>query len=131
MKTIILTLSTLLLFSCSNNKSATFDHSKPDTSKQLLLYKLPDSTAKVELGFRIIKDTFKFTSIDSTTLAKRWVKDTIYFIPIVDSARGLLFVPYPSQYILIDGGKNVDSIFKKHKLHFPKPDSTKVKEQKK
>lgn len=122
-QTIIILAFSVLFFSCSN-KTAQSSHSKPDTIKTLLLYSMPGNVAKVELGFRIIKDSVKFVMTDNETQKKTLTKDTIYFVPYVDSARGLLFVPHPKELILVDGGKNIDSIFSKYKLHFPAADTT-------
>lgn len=122
----ILIFSLVLLFAACSTNTETFKHSPADTSKTLALYHIGQQ-AKVDLVFRIAKDTFMFSAVDSLTTKKQWTRDTTYFVPIIDSARGLLFVPYPKEFILIDGGKNVDSLMKKFNLHFPGADSTKKK----
>lgn len=124
MKTIIAILTfSILLFSCSN-RSASVSNGKDDTTRTLLAYRLPDSSFHIELGWRITKavQQFKITDSDSTTAKKQLVRDSFYLVPNPDSARigKLVWAFCPKEFILIDGGKNVDTLFKKYSLHFPR-----------
>lgn len=125
MKKLILLAIVATLFSCNNNSN--FKHSKSDTVKTLALYRI-GKDAKVELVYRVDKDSLTWVpNSDSTQADKKMQRVSIYFVPIMDSIKGLMFVPYPKEGILIDGHKNVDSIFKATGIHFPQGDTTKRK----
>lgn len=121
MKTIIAIITVLILFSCGNNTTKQATTSKSDTSRTLLAYRLLDSSFHIELGWRITREGLRISPDDS--LKNIYGKDSIYLVPNPDSAKvGKLRWSYcPKELILIDGGKNIDSLFKKHTLHFPAP----------
>lgn len=122
----------LVLFSCSsksdNNK---FVHSAPDTIRTLALYMRGPGKPMYDVVFRVSKDSFMFSLMDSTTLKKSWVRAKDYYIPIVDTVRnadgslGLDSIGRPkiaTQYILINSAAvikdmdiDLDSIIKMQK----------------
>lgn len=133
MKKVFLIALSALILSC-NSKSDEFKHTPADTTKTLALYRLgaKGDEAKVELVYKIRKDSLMWITVDqdSNTVnnKKKWGRAVLYFVPVIDSAKKLVFVPYPKEGILIDGEKNVDSIFKLYKLHFATAiDTTKLK----
>lgn len=121
-KVLFLVLSTALIIACNSNSG--FKHSPADTTKTLALYRsgAKGDEAKVELVYKIRKDSLMWVTVDqdSNTVnnKKKWARAVLYFVPVLDTAKKLVFVPYPKEGILIDGEKNVDSIFKIYKLHF-------------
>lgn len=131
-KVLFLIVSTALMIAC--NRYSGFKHSPADTTKTLALYRsgAKGDEAKVELVYKIRKDSLMWVNVDhdSTTITdkRKWARATLYFVPVLDTAKKLVFVPYPKEGILIDGEKNVDSIFKIYKLHFPTAiDTSKLK----
>lgn len=84
-----------------------------------------------DIVFRVSKDSFMFSLMDSTTLKKSWVRAKDYYIPIVDTVRnadgslGLDSIGRPkiaTQYILINSAAvikdmdiDLDSIIKMQK----------------
>lgn len=133
----------LFISSCNNKSSSDSGHdSKPDTAHILAYYFSPDSTEHTEFVFRITKEEFRFAFKDSTSsslnFAKKWVIDTTYYVPVLDTLRdsigkakfdnngkiqtGITYKgPYPNQFILVDGIKNIDTLRKKYHLHPPHP----------
>ena len=84
MKNSIIVLTVIALYSCTNQR----DDKQPfkpalDTSKVQVVYKLGEW--RLDSAFRVVKDTFMLSSIDSSQGAAKmeWKKDTVYFIPVV------------------------------------------------
>lgn len=75
-----------ILVSCNNQKTGTKPLAeKSDTTpvKVLGIYKVKEW--KLDSVYRVIKDTFRLSGIDTAggKAKMTWVKDTIYFIPII------------------------------------------------
>jgi len=130
MKKIVLLLSVvILIISCSQQKIKPFIP-KSDTTKQLSLFKKGKGFYN-DIIYRIIKDTFKLSGYEDGETAKiKWVKDTSYYIPYLDTLKdaktGLpikdsagkerTYINYylrPKSDILIDANQSVDSVMKK------------------
>ncbi len=87
-KTTTALLAIILLASCHAPKTSGVK-GKPDTTRVEVFYRLGKS-ARLDSSFRIIKDTFRLSGIDTTAgqADMSWVKDTTYFIPVVtDTAK--------------------------------------------
>lgn len=128
-RVLFLSLVTAALLTACNSKSSNYKAAHPDTVKTLALYRSGPGglEAKVELVYRIDKDSLSWKINDDSTKAdKSMQRVSQYYVPILDSAKKVIYIPYPAEYILIDGRKNVDSIFKAYKLHFPYVDTSKI-----
>lgn len=81
----ILISAAFLFFSCySKDKSTNVKKSKSDTTKVLAVFKVGNKW-NIDTSFRITKDTFKLSKIDTAQQSAKmvWQKDTVYFIPLV------------------------------------------------
>lgn len=89
--TLIIAVAATLLASCNSNPGGSPQRSSSADTVQSFAKYVIDGKANESVVFLTVKDTFKLTSTDSTadhvTMAKKWVKDTTYFVPITDSLR--------------------------------------------
>ncbi|MGN6475748.1 MAG: hypothetical protein ACTHKV_00880 [Flavipsychrobacter sp.] len=91
MKLTIILIS-ILLFSCQSQPSTAFKPSPSDTARTMALYRIGNTYQyRQDVVIRISKDSFAFTKVDSTATAitqiKSWRRDTLYYIPLPDTAK--------------------------------------------
>jgi hypothetical protein len=96
MKILLVTIAALLIlgaFLFFNNKSGSkYVYSKSDTTLTEVKY-IVDDWNKPVTGpvFRITKDTFSYDNVghstDEITIKKQWHRDSMYFIPMVDTLK--------------------------------------------
>ncbi len=81
---VILIISVVLAAAIIKGKPTTNNHiPKSDTIKTLMLYYSNEiKDLKYDIGYRILRDTFKYLPVSSTTAKKKWLKDTFYFVPV-------------------------------------------------
>lgn len=121
MKKTILILS-LFLASCGSSSIKPHD-AKSDTTTTLILYLNTAFNARIDLAYRIIKDTFSFDTVNAETAKRVWKKDTLYFVPIAiprsDSAGKLIKdsagnVKQDIQYVQIRNNNLILQDYNKH-----------------
>jgi hypothetical protein len=123
MKPLLATIVLSVLISCSNSSS--FKKSTPDTTKTVAVYTNRAGALFIDYVVRVASDSFMLVSTDTTTsevVSKRkWVRDTSYFVPLVDTLRDaankpvldsngkstlrLWWVPSDKKYIIQDFNK--------------------------
>ena len=135
-----LLLLTTILFSCNNNSKT---ENKPpkggikrDTIKILGAFANAKEQA-IQWGalYLVSKDTSKFAMEDSSTFKKKWVRDSLFFVPISfkDSSTGKDSTVYiPTDRALVSIERNLDSaiahllkVMKANPQLFPAYDTTK------
>lgn len=78
---------TIFLTSCGAVTDKEYKLSKRDTSVVACLYVYNQKDLKVDLVYRLIKDTIGFTKIDEETLKRLPHRDTTYYAPVPDTLR--------------------------------------------
>jgi hypothetical protein len=75
----------VVLTSCYSKNQAHV-RSKTDTAHVSVIYAV-DSEWKKDSAFRVIKDTFRLSGVDTAkgNAKMAWYKDTVYFLPFKDS----------------------------------------------
>jgi hypothetical protein len=124
---LVVCLLASIVTSCHNSSSNAIPK-RADTIRTLVLYSSPDGKElRMDVVRRITRDTLKYVDEDSMTRKKRWTKDTVYYLPATvnvldsvtkqpkkDSAGHIVqracYAIVPPAIVLIDAGKNVDSI---------------------
>lgn len=71
------------------NKSSTgFKRNPPDTIRTAVLYYFPPQKGyRLEVVYRISKDSFDYFDLDSTTKKKTWSRVKTYYVPVLDTLR--------------------------------------------
>jgi len=113
----IITVAYFNIMSCAE-KSDEFKKTEPKTEPTAIVFVTPFEWQNLKLGFvgnqvistigyRLTKDTFAFDSINSTTLTKKWIRDTIYAVelhfPPKDTAKSkkdsVLYLYLPKKFV--------------------------------
>jgi hypothetical protein len=130
---ITLFLSTALLINCKNKGTQSFKPQKEDTVKTVALFVLGNSgELRVDFAFKIKKDMQVPVLVDSSggtvTTKSKWVRDSVYLVPIADTVRGtdkkpkldslgrssmeVIWYPINKHFILNDFGVNMAEVSK-------------------
>ncbi len=128
---LLLGISIITLTSCKNDGVKTFKQSPSDTTKTMCLYVLNNRQQFLDWTIRVTKDSFMYVKSDTAgnkvTQEKKWIRDTLYFVPVIDTLRDTqgkfildslgkpqpkLFWPQaPKKYIIKDFNVNINEIF--------------------
>jgi hypothetical protein len=91
---IFIIASLAIIYSCNSSSASAFTKSKSDTAQVVGVFEVGAAQGKqlrFDYMWRVIKDTFAVAKIDSTgdetTVKEKWLRDTIYFAPFLDTVR--------------------------------------------
>lgn len=81
----------IFLISCSNSEApdASFKRQPPDTTLTTVQYahNWAYNDYRTVTAQKIVLDTFTLVPVDTITQMKKWTRDSIYLIQIIDTAR--------------------------------------------
>lgn len=91
---ILLLVLFALMVSCNNNNSHPYLKHNSDTLLTIRSFVgFPDSVVKFDAVYRVTLDTLSYRIVDSETVKKSWIRDTVYFIPFKDSLKRITYYP--------------------------------------
>jgi hypothetical protein len=89
-KMLLFALTTCLLFltNCNNNKTESFKHSPNDTLKTVAVYMMGnEGELRYGYTYKVLCDTMTMVKKDSNSMELKWGRDSLYYIPLVDTIR--------------------------------------------